>query len=127
MKVNDEQLKQIIVEALGESGLLNNLQGALQGAYSGYQARKNANAKKDELGRLKGYGATPTQGQEDTAEIAKLMNDLYERVGWMALEWKKEGWKSQNEIVKKYIPIIEQLVTKIKETFKGPNYEPNIN
>ena len=97
-------IQESVIQALNEGGFWNNVQGAVQGAYSGYKARQSANRQ---------FGSS--NGSMNNQKISMTLNNLYETVGWLAEEWSKKGWSMKERELPDYINRIEKSLWQLKQ------------
>ena len=123
-------VRQCVNEAIDEGNFWNNVQGALQGAVGGYNARKNFNNKQNWQNTLNQRGvpadSTNRGGVNANYQISKEINDLYQNIGWFASEWQERGW-SDVRSAQHYIRRIENNLNNIKQAFNSQTTQDEKN
>lgn len=114
-------VRQCVNEVIDEGNFWNNVQGALQGAVGGYNARKNFNNQQNWQNTLNRSGVPADYdraGVDVNYQISREINELYQTVGWFASEWQEKGWQGVRS-AKNYIKRIENNLNNIKQVFNS--------
>lgn len=126
IRLTESDLHKIINESvnniLNEGNFWNNIQGAVQGAYGGYQARKGAN-NMNKYSEFK--NDQDQQGLYNNSVISKSIDTLYQNIGWFADDWRKNGWRAARDAYR-YIETIKREIQKIENGLNSvaPDQKP---
>ena len=135
IKLNESQLKDVIQESiksllsesnLEEGNFFNNVQGAIQGAYSGYKARQGANNARDNRARIASSGGNMSQRGAAINQMATSANELYEKTGYLA-QLIRQGMANNSKMITGILGQIKVIVNRMENSMQQymPQTQPD--